>query len=213
MSRVPSELRREYGLDSLNESDMAGDPVAQFDRWFSLVLQSGIPEPNAMTLATVDASGAPSARIVLLKGFDPRGFTFFTNYQSRKGKDLSGSPRAALCFYWQPLERQVRIEGIVEKVSRQESEEYFHSRPRGAQIGAWVSQQSEGIETREILEQRAAELEARFGAGVIPLPAEWGGFRVVPQAVEFWQGRPSRLHDRLQYLRAGEGWTLRRLSP
>jgi pyridoxamine 5'-phosphate oxidase len=210
---VPQELRREYTKDALLESNVLPDPIAQFDRWFNDATLAGLPEANAMTLATVDASGAPSARIVLLKGIDKRGFVFFTNYASRKGRELAANPRAALCFFWESLERQVRIEGTVEKTTREESEEYFHSRPIGSQIGAWVSQQSETIESRKALDDRAEELLAKFVNTGVPRPDFWGGFRVVPHTIEFWQGRPSRLHDRLQYVREADGWKIRRLCP
>ena len=215
--RGPREIRPgriDYGLGRLDEADVASDPVEQFARWFADAEVAKVPEPNAMTLATADASGVPSARIVLLKAFDARGFTFYTNYDSRKGRELGLNPRAALCFFWQPLERQVRIEGAVERVGREESETYFRSRPRQAQMGAWVSQQSAPLTSRAELERLEAELQARFAGVDVPLPNYWGGFRVVPTAIEFWQGRPSRLHDRLIYtVSAAGGWTLRRLSP
>ena len=211
---IPAHLRRDYTIGKpLLESDVLPDPIEQFARWFGDATDAGIPDANAMTLATATPDGAPSARIVLLKGFDSRGFTFFSNYNSRKGRELAANPRAALAIHWQPLERQVRIEGTVERVGREESEAYFHSRPLGAQIGAWVSQQSEVLASREDLERRAEELNKRFAGGGIPLPEFWGGYRVVPTSIEFWRGRSSRLHDRLQYLRAPAGWTLRRLSP
>jgi pyridoxamine 5'-phosphate oxidase len=211
---IPAHLRRDYTVGRpLVESDVLPDPIEQFARWFADATDAGLPDANAMCLATATNDGVPSARIVLLKGFDARGFTFFSNYNSRMGRELAAKPRAALAIYWQPLERQVRIEGTVEKFGREESEAYFQSRPVGAQIGAWVSQQSEVLTSREDLERRAEELKQRFGAGPIPLPDFWGGYRVVPTSIEFWQGRASRLHDRLQYLRAADAWTLRRLSP
>jgi pyridoxamine 5'-phosphate oxidase len=213
-SIIPQDLRVDYGRGRLDEADVAADPFRQFGRWFDDARAAQVAEPNAMTLATADASGAPSARVVLLKSFDERGFTFHTNYDSRKGRELAGNPRAALCFYWQPLERQVRIEGTVERASREDSEAYFRTRPVAAQIGAWVSQQSKPIASRAELERLQQELEQRFAGGPVPLPEHWGGLRVVPHAVEFWQGRPSRLHDRLLYTRVPEGgWKLQRLSP
>jgi pyridoxamine 5'-phosphate oxidase len=214
MSNIPAHLRRDYTHGKpLLESDVLPDPIEQFARWFADATDAGVPEANAMTLATATLDGLPSARIVLLKGFDARGFTFFSNYNSRKGREIDANPRAALAIHWQPLERQVRIEGTVERVDREESEAYFLSRPLGAQIGAWVSQQSDVLTSREDLERRAEELQKRFANQPIPLPDFWGGYRVLPTSIEFWQGRASRLHDRLQYLRARTGWTLRRLSP
>lgn len=211
---IPADLRIDYGRASLDEAGVDADPIAQFRIWFDEARAAQVAEPNAMTLATVDSDGAPSARIVLLKSIEERGFTFYTNYDSRKGKELAVNPRAALCFFWQPLERQVRIEGTVEKVGREESDAYFRGRPRLAQIGAWVSQQSTPITSRAELERIEVELQKRFGDGPVPLPEFWGGFRVAPRAIEFWQGRPSRLHDRLLFSRTASGpWTLQRLSP
>jgi pyridoxamine 5'-phosphate oxidase len=214
MAVVPGELRIDYGRASLDESDVRPDPIGQFGVWFDEARAANVSEPNAMTLATVGADGTPSARVVLLKSFDARGFTFHTNYQSRKGEELAGNPRAALCFFWQPLERQVRVEGVVERTSPEESEAYFRTRPVDAQIGAWVSQQSKPIASRAELQSLLQQLKQRFGDGPVPRPEHWGGLRVVPNAIEFWQGRPSRLHDRIVYTRQSDGtWTRQRLSP
>ncbi len=207
-------LRRSYALETLSEKDVRHDPIAQFDYWFREALNSQLLEPNAMTLATVDAQGQPSARIVLLKSFDQQGFVFYTNYESRKGEDLAARPRAALLFAWLELERQIRIEGSVEKVSEAESLEYFQSRPFGSQIGAWASPQSRPISGREVLENAVATLQKEYAdVPALPLPPFWGGYRVRPERMEFWQGRENRLHDRIRYTRSGGHWTIERLAP
>ncbi len=208
-----ADLRENYAMGGLVESDLDADPFAQFEKWFAEARASGLKEPNAMTLATATPDGRPSARIVLLKGVDQGGFVFFTNYESQKGRELNENPAAALTFFWPELERQVRITGRAEKVSREESDAYFHSRPQGSQVGAWASHQSETISDREYLATRVAKLEAEYAGKPIPLPPFWGGYRVVPESIEFWQGRPSRLHDRLLYKRQDGGWTINRLSP
>ncbi len=209
-----SEIRREYARAGLAESAVAADPVEQLKRWLA---EAQAADPHAFTsmvLATADRAGKPSARVVLLKGLDARGLVFYTNYESRKGKELAENPQAALLFHWEPFERQVRVEGTVERTSREESETYFHSRPRGSQISAAVSPQSALIPGREVLEQAAVTLEERLAGAEVPLPEEWGGFRLIPQVCEFWQGRTNRLHDRLVYQRQPDGgWHLERLAP
>ena len=206
-------LRQEYTRAGLREADAATDPVEQFGRWFDEALAAGLREPNAMTLATATADGLPSARVVLLKGFDERGFVFYTNYEGRKARELGENPHAALVFYWGELERQVRIEGRVARVPEEESDAYYASRPRGSRLGAWASEQSRPVGSRGKLEERLRELEAEHEGREVPRPPFWGGYRVEPEAVEFWQGRENRLHDRLVYRRAGGGWRLERLQP
>ena len=209
-----ADLRAEYAQAGLTAAYLDRDPLRQFQRWFEQALKAGLREPNAMVLATVNAGGQPSTRIVLLKGIDERGFTFFTNYQSRKALDLTPNPRAALNFPWIDLERQVNVIGSVAKIGRQESEAYFRSRPRGNRLGAWASHQSEVIAERSVLEKRMAELEAKYTGDDIPMPDYWGGYRLNPAEIEFWQGRPNRLHDRFRYSRQPDGgWKLDRLSP
>lgn len=206
-------LRQEYRAAELAEADVEANPILQFKKWFTEAIDSQLYEPNVMTLATADKSGKPSARIVLLKGFDEQGFVFFTNYESQKGKELSENPRASLVFFWPELERQVRIDGNVTLVSAKVSEEYFHSRPKGSQIGAVASPQSKPIEDRKILEERVSTLLEEFTDKEVPRPVHWGGYIVSPESVEFWQGRPSRLHDRISYTRNGDSWMINRLAP
>lgn len=207
-----ASLRSEYTRARLDVGDLPADPIEAFKRWFDEAQRAEVPEPSAMTLATVGSEGTPSARIVLLKGLDQRGFTFFTDFRSKKGHDLESHPRATLLFYWKELERQVRITGDVATLPDGESEAYFKSRPLGSRIGAWASHQSSVIPDRAWLEKKVAEAEAKFG-GDPPLPPHWGGFRVEPDEFEFWQGRESRLHDRLRYRPDETGWVVERLSP
>ncbi|MBZ0249497.1 MAG: pyridoxamine 5'-phosphate oxidase [Burkholderiales bacterium] len=208
-----ADIRKDYALRRLDESDVDADPFKQFHAWLREAIEAQVPEPTAMTLATAGASGRPAARIMLLKALDDRGFVFYTNYASRKGAELEARPAAALTFFWKELERQVRIEGAIEKVSAAESDEYFASRPLGSRIGAWASTQSATIESRQWLEARVKAAEAQHG-GSPPRPPHWGGYRVIPDWLEFWQGRQSRLHDRIAYTRgAGGGWQVTRLSP
>ena len=216
MDTTLADLRQEYTQRSLDRPDVLPDPVAQFERWFADAQQAQIHEPNAMHLATVSADGRPTARIVLLKGIEDGSFLFYTNYRSQKGQQLQQQPYAALTFFWPELERQVRIEGAVSQLSHERSTAYFHSRPRGSQLGAWVSPQSEVITDRAVLEQRQQELAEQYADQPIPRPPHWGGFALRPDRLEFWQGRPSRLHDRLLYRRAAANdtpWTIDRLAP
>ncbi|PYC85473.1 pyridoxamine 5'-phosphate oxidase [Streptomyces tateyamensis] len=207
-------MRRQYAEEGITEADLAPDPVTQFTRWFGQAERAGFLEPNAMVLSTADAAGRPSSRTVLLKGYDQRGFVFFTNYGSRKGTELGANPFASLLFPWHSIDRQVIVSGAVERTGRDETAAYFRTRPHGSQLGAWASEQSSPVASREVLEQRFAELESRYPEGEgVPVPPFWGGFRVVPQTVEFWQGRPNRLHDRLRYTAAADGWTVERLCP
>jgi len=207
-------LRREYETHGLRRADLHHDPIEQFATGFSTAVNSALPDANAISLATATPDGRPSVRVVLLKGFDERGFVFFTNYQSSKGRELEANPQAAFAIYWVQLERQIRVAGRVEKTSREESEEYFHARPRGSQLGAWVSRQSEVIDARRILEGRLAETTERYTGHEIGLPPHWGGYRIVPGEIEFWQGRANRLHDRFRYTRQNDdSWTLERLAP
>jgi len=208
-----ADLRRDYTGSRLEPRDLAPDPLTQFARWLEEALRSALPEPNAMTVATVSAEGHPSARVVLLKGVGAGGFSFYTNCESRKAREIEANPHVALVFNWLELERQVRVEGKAHKLPREASEAYFKSRPYGSQLGAWASPQSRVIPSREVLEERLEVMKATYPEGEVPLPPFWGGYRVTPQAVEFWQGRPSRLHDRFLYTRDGEAWRLERLAP
>ncbi|OQP49303.1 pyridoxamine 5'-phosphate oxidase [Niastella yeongjuensis] len=214
MSSTIADIRKDYKLQSLLEKDVKPNAIEQFNSWWQEAIRSEIDEVNAMTLATASADGIPAARIVLLKGFDERGFVFFTNYESFKGVQLTENPRACLVFFWKELERQVRITGLVEKVSDTESDAYFNSRPEGSRIGAWASPQSQVIESREWLQEREKTYAKDFSGKPLERPAHWGGYRVKPVTIEFWQGRPSRLHDRLQYTLEGSNeWKIERLAP
>ena len=207
-----ADIRKDYKQSSLLENDISPNPIVQFTSWWNEAMQSNIDEVNALTLATANAQGKPSARIVLLKGYDENGFVFFTNYESHKGKELAANPYAAMVLFWKELERQIRIEGFAEKISAGESDEYFYSRPAGSRIGAWASPQSAVINDRNILEENVKNYSQNFGEN-IPRPVHWGGYRVVPSLIEFWQGRSNRLHDRIQYRKENNNWIIERLAP
>lgn len=214
LSQNIADIRINYSQQELTEASVSQNPTQQFQQWLQEALDAKVDEPTAMVLSTVSGSGRPSARVVLLKGLDEQGYTFFTNYDSRKGHDLEASPYASLTFFWPALERQVRIEGKIVKVAAAESDTYFQSRPKGSQIGAWASPQSQVIQAREVLEQREQEFSEKFAnQDVVPRPAHWGGYRLQPDCVEFWQGRPSRLHDRIVYALEGQNWKIKRLAP
>jgi pyridoxamine 5'-phosphate oxidase len=213
VSQDLADLRREYGNRPLRRADLDADPLVQFDRWFREATQAGVVEPNAMNVATVDAAGQPSSRTVLLKFYDARGFVFYTNLGSRKARELGGNPRVALLLFWPELHRQVKIRGTAERTTAAESLGYFMRRPRESQLGAWVSNQSQPISSRALLEQQLHEMRHKFAAGEVPLPSFWGGFRVKPHEIEFWQGRENRLHDRFLYTARGQGWRIERLAP
>ena len=207
-----ADLRREYARARLDVANIDPDPIAEFHRWFTEAGEAKVQEQNAMALATATRAGSPSVRIVLLKAYDARGFVFFTDFRSRKGSELEENPQAALAIYWPELERQVRVTGRVSAVSREEAEVYFRSRPRASRLSTWISHQSQVVADRSMLEQRAREMQARF-PDEVPLPPSWGGYRVAPESIEFWQGRESRLHDRLRYIREQDGWRRERLEP
>jgi pyridoxamine 5'-phosphate oxidase len=213
LSEKLAPLRVEYQRAGLREEDVLADPIQQLERWLNEAIAAGVLEANAMTLATASPDGAPHARIVLLKGVDARGLTFFTNYESAKGHELAANPRAALLLFWHELQRQARVEGTLAPVAREESEAYFALRPRGSQLGAWASSQSAPVASRAALDAQLAEVEARFAGRDVPCPPHWGGYRVAPHAVELWQGRENRMHDRLRYAKDGGGWKLERLAP
>jgi pyridoxamine 5'-phosphate oxidase len=209
-----ASIRRDYMRESLSESDVSPNPFRQFDRWWDEAIRAEIDEVNAMTLSTVSVSGRPSSRIVLLKGYDDDGFVFFTNYRSRKGREIADNPHVSLLFFWKELERQVRVEGLCVPVSEAESDSYFFSRPEGSRVGAWASPQSERIASREVLDDNLSMLSEKFRDTTMPRPAHWGGYRVSPATLEFWQGRPNRLHDRMLYDKSEGGeWSIHRLAP
>ena len=213
MTTSLADMRQEYRQAELDESSVAANPFEQFEHWWQEAQVAQLPEPNAMTLATVDEHGEPAARIVLLKGFDQRGLVFYTNYESHKGADLAHKSVAAAVFWWHGLERQVRVKGAVEKTSAEQSDDYFHSRPRASQLGAVVSQQSQVVANRELLAERYQQLEQKYVTGEVPRPQHWGGYRIMPTMFEFWQGRRSRLHDRLCYRLQNADWLIERLQP
>jgi pyridoxamine 5'-phosphate oxidase len=214
MQKNITDLRKEYSRSTLDIANVLNDPIRQFEKWFDEALSAGVTEPNAMNLATVNADGRPSSRIVLLKGVERNAFVFYTNYQSKKGKELEQNPACALTFFWPDIERQVRIEGVAQRVDPSLSETYFQSRPRGSQVGAWASPQSSIIKDRKILEERVTQIEKRFETlNVLPKPNQWGGFSVDPHLIEFWQGRPSRLHDRIEFTKVDGQWMMNRLAP
>ena len=208
-----ADIRTDYRRAALTEADVDADPIVQFRKWFDEAIDAAVQEPNAMCLATATPDAYPSARMVLLKGVDERGFVFYTDHRSRKGQELADNPHASLCFFWRELERQTRVSGAVQRVSRAEADAYFASRPLPSRIGAWTSHQSSVLPSREALEQEWAANHERFATGEVPLPEHWGGYRVVPEEIEFWQGRPNRLHDRIQFVRLQGAWIRRRLSP
>lgn len=213
MDKSIADIRKEYKLHSLDEKDIGLDPIIQFGKWWVEALNSGIEEANAMTLATADKQGRPSARIVLLKGYGESGFNFYTNYESRKGIELEANPQACLVFFWKELERQVRVTGSVSRVSESESDDYFNSRPIDSRLGALSSPQSRVIDSRKFLEDRFEDFKHKFGSTGIPRPSNWGGYSLAPTEIEFWQGRPGRMHDRVRYKQAGHSWIIERLAP
>lgn len=213
MERKLAEMREDYRTGGLSEADVVADPIDQFKRWFDQAVEGGVYEPNAMALATVDANGQPSARIVLLKGLDARGLAFYTNKESRKGRQIDTNARAALTFWWGPLERQVRFEGTISDVDDAEADAYYASRPLGSRIGAWASPQSQVVASRDVLDRAERAYAEQYADGNPPRPPHWGGYRLAPNRVEFWQGRSSRLHDRLCYRLAGGRWVIERLAP
>jgi len=213
VSKDLADLRRDYRSRPLRRTDLDSDPIAQFDRWFQEALQAAVPEPNAMNIATVDAAGQPSSRTVLLKFYDRRGLVFYTNLGSRKAREIEVNPKVALLFFWPELHRQVKVRGTATRASAAETLGYFIRRPRESQLGAWVSNQSQPVSSRALLEQRFAEMKQKFAAGEVPLPSFWGGYRVLHDAVEFWQGQENRLHDRFLYTRREGGWRIERLAP